>query len=49
VMEIWVNSKTQKELEEQMENLGEKLVEARRQYTKAKDYDDRLFGDYFHA
>ena len=49
MMEIWVNSKTQKELEEQMENLGEKLVEARRQYTKAKDYDDRLFGDYFHA
>ena len=49
IMEIWVNSQTQKELEEQIEKLGEKLVEARRQYTKAKDYDDRLFGDYFHA
>jgi SNF2 family DNA or RNA helicase len=49
VMDIWVNSQTQKELEKEMENLGEKLVEARRQYTKVKDYDNRLFGDYFHA
>jgi len=49
MMEIWVNSRTQKELEKQMENLGEKLVEARRQYTRAKDYDNRLFGDHFHA
>jgi len=49
VMDIWVNSQTQKELEKGMEKLGEKLVEARRQYTKVKDYDNRLFGDYFHA
>jgi len=49
VMDIWVNSQTQKELEKGMEELGEKLVEARRQYTNIKDYDNRLFGDYFHA
>ena len=49
VMDIWVNSQTQKELEKGMEKLGEELVDARKQYTKVKDYDNRLFGDYFHA
>jgi hypothetical protein len=49
VMDIWVNSQTQKELEKGMEDLGERLVEARREYAKVKDYDNRLFGDYFHA
>lgn len=49
IMDIWVESKTRKELEKGMDELGEKLVEARRQYTKVKEYDNRLFGDYFHA
>ena len=49
VMDIWVNSRTRKELEEGMEEFGEKLVAARRQYTSIKNYDNRLFGDYFHA
>ncbi|MFC1712966.1 DEAD/DEAH box helicase [Candidatus Poribacteria bacterium] len=49
VMDIWVNSQTQKELEEGMEKFGEELVAARRQYTSIKNYDSRLFGDYFHA
>jgi len=49
VMDIWVNSTTQMELEKGIDNFGEKLVEARKQYVKIKDYDSRLFGDYFHA
>ena len=49
VMDIWVNSQTQKELEEEMEKFGEELVAARKQYTSIKNYDSRLFGDYFHA
>lgn len=49
IMDIWVNSQTQKELEKGMEDFGENLVEARNQYTSIKNYDNRLFGDYFHA
>ena len=49
VMDIWVNSTTQIELEKGIEDFGEKLVEARKQYMKIKEYDNRLFGDYFHA
>ena len=49
IMDIWVNSQTRKELEEGMEEFGEKLVEARREYTNIKNYDSRLFSDYFHA
>jgi SNF2 family DNA or RNA helicase len=49
IMDIWVNSTTQIELEKGMDDLGEKLVEARKQYIKIKEYDNRLFGDYFHA
>jgi len=49
VMDIWVNSQTQKELEEGMDKFGDDLVAARRQYTSIKNYDNRLFGDYFHA
>ena len=49
VMDIWVNSRTNKELEEQMDNFGNRLVEAREQYIKTREYDSRLFGDYFHA
>jgi len=49
VMDIWVNSTTQMELEKGIDNFGEKLVGARKQYVKIKDYDSRLFGDYFHA
>ena len=49
VMDIWVNSQTQKELEEGMEKFGEKLVNARKEYVNIKEYDNRLFGEYFHA
>ena len=49
IMDIWVNSKTQKELEKSMDDFGTKLVSAREQYMKTKDYDNRLFGDHFHA
>lgn len=49
IMDIWVNSTTQMELEKGMEDLGEKLVEARKEYIKIKEYDNHLFGDYFHA
>lgn len=49
VMDIWVNSQTQQELEEGMDKFGEKLVEARKLYVGIKNYDNRLFGDYFHA
>ncbi len=49
IMDIWVNSQTQKELEKGMEDFGENLVEARKQYTSIKNYDNHLFGDYFHA
>jgi len=49
VMDIWVNSTTQMELEKGIKDFGEKLVEARKQYMKIKEYDNRLFGDYFHA
>jgi SNF2 family DNA or RNA helicase len=47
VLDIWLRSQTQKELESQVEALGEELVKARQEYFKTKDYEDKLFGQDF--
>ena len=49
IYEIWIRSQTQQELEQQVESLGDQLIAAKKEYTRTKEYDDRLFGDYFHA
>jgi SNF2 family DNA or RNA helicase len=49
IYEIWIRSQTQQELEQQMESLGDQLIAAKKEYIRTKEYDDRLFGDYFHA
>ena len=49
IYEIWIRSQTQKELEQQVESLGDQLIAAKQEYIRTQEYDDRLFGDYFHA
>ena len=49
IYEIWIRSQTRQELEQQMESLGDQLIAAKKEYIRTTEYDDRLFGDYFHA
>ncbi len=49
IYEIWIRSQTQKELEQQVESLGDQLIAAKQEYIRTEEYDNRLFGDYFHA
>lgn len=49
IYEIWIRSQTRQELEQQVESLGDQLIAAKQEYIRTKEYDDRLFGDYFHA
>jgi len=45
IMDIWVKSSNRQELEEHFDDLGERLLEAKRCYEKTKDLDEALFGD----
>lgn len=47
IMDAWVRSDQQKNMENEIEVIGEKLLENKRQYLKIKDLDDNLFGDSF--
>jgi len=45
IMDIWVKSSNRQELEEHFDDLGERLLEAKRSYEKTKELDETLFGD----
>ena len=45
VMQIWLNSSTDTDLKSGFENLGEELLNAKKEYLKAKSFDDKIFGD----
>jgi len=49
IYDIWIRSQTQRELEDQLESLGDQLIAAKKEYIRTKEYDDRLFGEYFHT
>lgn len=47
IMEAWVRAKEDKTMEREMEIIGEKLLQNKRQYLKVKELDDNLFGNSY--
>ncbi|HEY5560630.1 MAG TPA: SNF2-related protein [Clostridiaceae bacterium] len=47
IMDAWVRSEEEKNMEEEIDLIGEKLLENKRQYLKVKELDDNLFGNSF--
>ncbi|TCO72185.1 DEAD/DEAH box helicase [Marinisporobacter balticus] len=47
IMSTWVNSKDMTIMNEEIEKLGEQLLDNKRKYVKMKDLDDKLFGNSF--
>jgi len=47
VMQIWLNSSSERDLKAGFENLGEDLLRAKKEYFKAKSFDDEVFGDEY--
>lgn len=47
VMDIWLESRDEDTLAEDLKDLGEDLLAARLQYQKTKEYDEVLFGEMF--
>jgi SNF2 family DNA or RNA helicase len=47
VMEIWANARDDMEAEQRFKDLGEELLEAKREYLRQKKLDETLFGTDF--
>ena len=47
VLDLWLRSRDDAELEQSFETLGETLLEAQEQYVQAKELDEALFGEDF--
>jgi SNF2 family DNA or RNA helicase len=45
VLNLWLKSRDDAELEQSFESLGETLLEAQEQYVQAKELDEALFGE----
>lgn len=49
VLEIWAQAQSEEDIARGIEALGDKLVEAKATYERAKTYDEKLFGEDFSA
>ena len=47
MLNLWLQSRDDTELEQSFEALGETLLEAQEQYVQAKELDEALFGEDF--
>ena len=47
VLNLWLRSRDEAELDQSFEELGETLLEAQEQYVRAKELDEALFGEDF--
>ena len=47
VLNLWLRSRDDAELEESFVTLGETLLEAQEQYVQSKELDEALFGEDF--
>jgi len=45
VMQIWLNSSNEGDLKAGFESLGDELLKAKKEYLKAKSFDDEILGD----
>ncbi|MFO0868896.1 MAG: SNF2-related protein [Pirellulales bacterium] len=47
VLDLWLRSRNDDELDRSFESLGETLLDAQEEYVRTKEFDDALFGDDF--
>lgn len=47
IMDTWVNAETMKDMDEQINKLGDKLLENKKKYIKMQELDEGLFGNSF--
>jgi SNF2 family DNA or RNA helicase len=47
VIDLWTESGNDDEFHRRMEELGNRMISAKRAYLEQREYDDRLFGDRF--
>jgi SNF2 family DNA or RNA helicase len=45
VLNLWLRSRTDRELEQSFDELGESLLDAHEKYVEAKELDQALFGE----
>ncbi|UCC51614.1 MAG: hypothetical protein JSV68_21315, partial [Anaerolineaceae bacterium] len=49
LLEVWLNSQDEASLETGMDELGDRLVQAREKMSKVQEFDETLFGEDFTA
>ena len=49
LLEVWLNSEDETSLEQGMDELGDRLAQAREKAGKVQEFDEKLFGDDFTA
>ncbi|HJW89489.1 MAG TPA: SNF2-related protein [Anaerolineales bacterium] len=49
LLDVWLQGKTEHELQAGFNTLGEKLLQARQTYQQTREYDEALFGEDFSA
>ena len=47
LLEVWLNSQDEASLETGMDELGDRLVQARKKMSKVQEFDETLFGEDF--
>ncbi len=47
IMDIWLRSKNDSEIKTEMDDLGEKMIAAKKHYENVKQLDDHLLGELF--
>jgi len=47
LLEVWLNSRDEASLETGMDELGDRLVQARKKMSKVQEFDETLFGEDF--
>jgi len=47
VLDLWLSSADEDQFHTRMDELGNRMIEAKQTYLQQRDYDDRLFGERF--
>lgn len=47
VLEVWLSSTDEDQFHTRLDELGDRLIEAKQTYLEQREYDDRLFGERF--
>ena len=49
IIELWLKSSTAEKLKETFQQFGDKLINAKKEYLKAKSFDEEIFGEDYEA